>query len=345
MISLESRIYADADAVAAEITPGDIPPLRLAAALDRRSRSNGHGHPGARFWLAPLTAAASVVAITTTMIIAGQANSGSRAPVGHVHPATGGRSISHSGSALGPEALDYFFPATGAQYTAGLAYGWTQAKIRAHFYGSCMARAGYPQTPFAEPEQTYLQAFPDNSQFPDLAQRARTGTMTGSSVTGMAGPPRSVAGRAAARRCEAPANAPFAVIGKVATPLQSQWLSMVTAVQTSARVTALQPGFAACLQAHGVPASYARQQRPTASNPLFTGFFAWMDHLGQTTTSGRQLISEQHRWTPVFVACAGPTVNLIQRLQLAQRTRFFSHYARQIAMISKLATELPGTGR
>src|SRR5579863_1771646 len=91
MISLESRIYADAEAVAAEITPADIPPLRLPAARDRRSRSNGHGHPGTRFWLAPLAAAASVVAITTTMIIAGQVNGGSRAPMGHVHPATGGR--------------------------------------------------------------------------------------------------------------------------------------------------------------------------------------------------------------------------------------------------------------
>jgi hypothetical protein len=48
---------------------------------------------------------------------------------------------------LATEALDSFFPATGAQYTDGLAYNWTQLKISARIYGSCMAQAGYPPMP------------------------------------------------------------------------------------------------------------------------------------------------------------------------------------------------------
>jgi hypothetical protein len=102
----------------------------------------------------------------------------------------------------------------------------------------------------------------------------------------------------------------------------------------------MQPAFSACLQAHAIPAAYAQQQ-VSASNPLFDGFFAWMDHLGQTSTSNTQLAAHEHRWTPVFVRCAGPTVTLVEQLQLSQRARFFKLHARQINAIKNLAANLP----
>jgi hypothetical protein len=77
---------------------------------------------------------------------------------------------------------------------------------------------------------------------------------------------------------------------------------------------------------------------------LRVAFFDWMDHLGQVSTSNSQLTAEEHRWTPVFVQCARPTVSLVERLQLARRATFFRQHARQISEITTLAARLPGAG-
>jgi hypothetical protein len=360
MTSIESRIYSDAASAAAEITPADVPPLRLHAARSRSSRRRGGsaGRPafsGAarpasiRRWLAPLAAAAGVAVIIATMTAIRGGNGPAHHGRGHgtsplTHPLNGAQAAR---AALAAEALDNYFPATGAQYTAGLAFEWTKFKVSARIFGSCMAEAGFPQPPFSEPESSFLQSFPDNSQYPDLAQLSRTDSMTGMFyIATKPTPPHTQAGRRAEHRCTAASDDPFpfAAIDRVASPLDNQWLNIVTTIQASARVHAMQPAFASCLEANGIPASYAQQQRPTASNPLFIGFFAWMDTLGQTSTSTRQLTAEEHRWTPVFVRCARPTVALMERLQLAQRASFFARHARQIDEIKKLATEVPTAG-
>jgi hypothetical protein len=249
-------------------------------------------------------------------------------------------------SALPTEALDSYFPASGAQYTQGLAFNWTQLKISTRIFNSCMADAGFPQPPFSEPESSYLRSFPDNSEFPDLAYMARTGSM-GQQYYIATNPvaPKTAAGRAAVRRCKAAsANPfPFAQIDRIASPLQNQWLGIISSIENSARVHATQPAFAACLEAHGIPAAYAQGQ-VSASNPLFDGYFAWADHLLQTATSTSQQTAEEHRWTPVFVQCARPVVNLVERLQLARRARFFREHARQIREITTLAADLPAAG-
>jgi hypothetical protein len=346
MNPIESRIYSAAASAAAEITGADIPPLRLRS---RRAGSRRRGTPartggalGTRRWLAALAAAAGVMVVIAAVLVLGRGSAaghhaGSR-PATRPGPATGRAQAARNTLEAG--ALDSYFPATGAQYTAGLAFHWTRLKISAQIFGSCMARAGFPQPPFSEPESSYLQAFPDNSQFPDLAQRARLDSMSGPYYINK-GPvaPASAAGRRAARPCTAASNQPFTAIDKIAIPLENPWLGVVTAIQSSAPVQAMQPAFSACLQAHGIPASYA-QQKSNVSNPLFDGFFGWMDHLGQTATSTREQSTEDHRWTPVFVRCARPTVTVVERLQLSQRASFFTRHARQISEIKALAAGL-----
>lgn len=353
MNAIESRIYADAARAAGDITPADIPPLRLPPQRGRSQRRRGASagrsafagaarSSGTRRWLAPLAAAASVA-----LIIAGMITLGRGPGAGHRGPRPGARPthpVSRPRSALPAEALDSYFPATGAQYTEGLAFNWTQLKVSTQLFNSCMAAAGFPQPPFSEPESAYLEAFADNSQFPDLAQRARTGTMTGSDyIATTPSAPHTASGRSAVRRCTAASAQPFPFrqINRIASAIGGQWLDMVTSIQTSARVHAMQPAFAACLEAQGIPAAYA-QYETNGSNPLFSGFFDWMDHLGQVSTSNSQLTAEEHRWTPVFVQCARPTVSLVERLQLARRATFFRQHARQIREITALAARLAG---
>ena len=350
MNPLESRIYSDAAAAAAEITPETVPVFRPPAAPGRPPRRPGARRwLGTRRWLVPLAAASSVAAISIAAVaVAGTWHAAGRAahrevPGGHRGASATAHPSGPAASALAAEALDWYFPASGAQYTAGLAFEWTQIKITRQIFGSCMARAGYPQPPFTTPERSYLRAFPDNSQFPDLAQLASMGTVLGPmSKFPTTVKPKSAAGKAALAACTAASGRPFTPIGKIAGPLQNKWMDIITRIQTSAAARATQPAFGACLQAHGVPGRYARQREPAASDPLFAGFFGWMDHLGQTATSSAQQAREEHRWTPVFVTCARPAVTVIERLQATRRAGFFGAHTRQIAEIRALAAGLPG---
>jgi len=91
MNSIESRIYADAARAAAEITPADIPPLRLppqrgrsplrGASAGGSAFTAGARSRGTRRWLAPLAAAASVALIIAGMITLGRGpGAGHRGP-------------------------------------------------------------------------------------------------------------------------------------------------------------------------------------------------------------------------------------------------------------------------
>ena len=64
------------------------------------------------------------------------------------------------------------FPASGATYTAGLAFNWAQAKVTATDIDPCLAAAGFPQPAFKGSVGLYKLSFGDLSQYPDLAQLA-----------------------------------------------------------------------------------------------------------------------------------------------------------------------------
>src|SRR5258706_308420 len=158
--------------------PSTSPPLRLTRADPAPPRSR-------HWWLTPLAAAASVAAVLAGLIFVGHA------PVtGHGGAWPGSAALSRAQARLTKQALDSYFPATGAQYTAGLAFGWTRQKILARDIGPCLAAAGFQQPPFSVPKRKFILHSSDNSQFPDLAQRLRAGVMT----PGNANRPGQVAG-------------------------------------------------------------------------------------------------------------------------------------------------------
>jgi hypothetical protein len=291
---------------------------------------------GTRRWLVPLAAAASIIALTAVIVSVASARTADHR---NTHPAP--LAARRGQGRLVRKALDYYFPATGAQYTEGLAFEWTHRTILDRLIKPCLSRAGFSEPPFSWPERQYLLSFPDNSQFPDLAQRARTREMTpfGNGLRGQKAGRVSRAYDAAMQRCTARFAGPITRLDAAAGRLDGPWLSLVTRIQSSRQVSGLQPAFGRCLKARGVPAVYA-QSATAAANDLFGEFFGWMDHLGITDTSTRQRIAQQHRWTPVFVHCARHAVTTMQGLQLAQRARFFQHHARQVLAIETLVRNL-----
>ena len=160
MNDLETRIYHDATRTAAEVTAADIRPFDLPEAGRSGAGQTKHGRPGssAARWsggrpgkgrwrvLAPVAAAVSVAGLAAVLVIAGSgpAHHGGRT----VPPRPLAKPTSSADRALGTEALDSYFPASGATYTAGLAFNWAQAKITATDIDPCLAAAGFPQPAF-----------------------------------------------------------------------------------------------------------------------------------------------------------------------------------------------------
>ena len=251
--------------------------------------------------------------------------------------------------ALGTEALDSYFPASGATYTAGLAFNWAQAKVTATDIDPCLAAAGFPQPAFKGSVGLYKLSFGDLSQYPDLAQlAAHPGQYYFTSqylVLHHSTPARQRAMSRAQARCTAKYARAVTRVDKAAGPLQTTWANIITRIEHSRPVTATQPAFARCLQAHGVPASLATQTDPTVNNPLFTGYFAWGDNATQTATSASQLAKDRRQETRVFLACAPPVVKVLEPLQLHQRAQFFHAHAAQIARIVRLASEMTAKPR
>jgi hypothetical protein len=244
---------------------------------------------------------------------------------------------------LGAQAIDWYFPASGATYTNGLAFSWTREKITARDIDPCLAAAGFPQAPFRGSESVYQRSFSDLSQFPDLAQLAsfRQAQQLFKQYPVLHDPTAArmkAFGRAQAR-CTREFAQPVTRVDRAAAGLQRTWLSIVAAIQSSHAASATQPAFARCLEAHGVPANLATLTTH-ASNPLFYGYFAWADSTNQAATSSRRLAADERHETGVFVACAPGVVAVLEKLQLQRRARFFHEHAQQIARIARLAEEM-----
>jgi hypothetical protein len=351
MNELEQRIYRDATKVAAEVTVTDIPPLRLSGKARHSSGRRTTG-PHAMHWsgtgrgavtkriLAPLAAAASVVVLIVVLITVGHGSSGARL----VRPPVGPAKPSAADRALGAEALNWYFPASGATYTAGLAFAFTQVRVTAHDIDPCLAAAGFPQPAFRGSRRLYQLSFQNNSQFPDVAQLA---TSPGLHYVTRQYPvlrhPTAARQKAFARaraRCTARYAEPVTRVDQAASTLQGTWMNSIAAIEHSSRVTATQPAFAGCLESHGVPASLAAETDNTASNPLFYGYFAWADSTNQAAATARELAADQRHETRVFVACAPRVLSALERIQLTRRAQFFHRHAAQIARITRLAEEM-----
>jgi hypothetical protein len=364
MNPLESRIEAAIRAAADEVRPDDIPPLRLHARprglhprrpghfgfsgvsmlrgagdtltpRPRRIRATGP-RDSAHRWLAPLAAAASLAAVVACLVVLRQA--GDTGPGGL--PATSA-TVTRAEKQLAKEALDAYFPATGAQYTAGLAFAWTRQKILAAKAGACLTQAGFPPQPFPRSERQYQLSFPDNGEFPDLAQRLRTKQMApaGGDVRADRARPWAHGDQrrytSAAGACMAEHTHSLWRLDRIAGPLASAWLRKVRSIQSSPPVRAQRPGFVSCLESFGVPPRFATS-RGTGIHRLFTGFFAWMNWLGASNGSPQRYKSQQRLWTPIFVSCAGPTVTTMERLQITARSKFLDSHAGKIGTIARI---------
>ena len=346
MRALEWRIQQEAAAAADEITPGDVPPLRLqpsrrrlrlrrSAASEWLPRAGGPWapHSGLR-WLTPLAAAVSLAAVVAFLVVL-RAGTGAG---GDTFPA----SISRAQAVLAKQALDAYFPASGSQYTAGLAFEWTRRRILAANTGPCLADAGFPQSPFSTSKGRFIFSVPNNGRFPDLALRARThamaprGVVTGAHRGGQLPVAHQRAYAAAVLTCVRNHAHSLWRIDRTAEPLAHEWLRKVSRIQASAPVRVTRPGFVQCLEASGIPAQYAHS-RP---GQLFGGFFAWLKKVGLSSNSPARFAHQQRRWTAVFVRCARPTVEVMEPIQLAARAKFFAAHARQIALIRRVAIGL-----
>lgn len=341
MNDLESRIYRDAARIAAQVTPADIGPLDLSEAGGSGRPRPGRARPGAKWILAPVAAAVSVAVVAAVLVTArpGQApHSPTSSKSARIKPP------SPASRQLAAQALDSYFPASGATYTNGLVFEYAKTKITARDIDPCLAAAGFPQPAFNGSLRLYKLAFGDLSQFPDLAQlRSSPGQHYFTKQYLVLHHPTKARWRAidrAQRRCTARFARAVTRVDNAAVQLETSWLGIISRIEHSRPVTATQPAFARCLRAHGVPASFANQTDPGAENPLFTGFFAWGDSNNQTATSASQLAKDQRRATRVFVACAPPVVRVIERLQLHERTQFFRAHAAEIARIARLAEKI-----
>lgn len=353
MNELEQRIYRDATKAAAQVRPADIPPLRLS----RRGRwSSGRrtAGPHASQWsgtgrgtaakriLAPLAAAVSVAVLIVVVLTVAHGSPGTARPARPPAVPTG---LSAADRALGAEALNWYFPASGATYTAGLGFAFTQAKVTAHDIDPCLARAGFPQPPFRGSKRLYQLSFANNSQFPDLAQLAANPGQHYFAKQYLAlsdsTPARQEAIVRAQARCLVRYAKPVTRVDKAANSLQGTWLGIISAIERSKPVTATQPAFATCLESHGVPASLATRT-VHASNPLFHGYFSWADGANQAAASTKQLVADERHETRVFVACARPVVSVLEKIQIKRRGLFFRQHASQIKRIVRLAEEMRG---
>ncbi len=355
MNNLEERIYRDATRTAAQVTDADIPPLRLSR-RGRRSSSRDSAGQHTMQWsgagrgtsfrriLIPLAAAASVAALISVLIVVGHGSPGTSK---HVRPpAAPTKRPSASDRLLATEALDWYFPDSGANYTQGLAFAFTQAKITARDIDPCLAQAGFPQPAFTGSQQQYQLAFANDSQFPDLPQlAAHPGNHYFTKQYLVLRHPTAARQKAIDRaqaRCTARYAQPVTRVDKAASALQGTWLNIISAIEHTPAVSATQPPFARCLERHGVPASLATQTNNSASNPLFNGYFAWADTTNQAATSAAQTAANERREARVFLACAPPVVKVVERIQIARRARFFHQHAAQIARIVRLAQEMSG---
>jgi hypothetical protein len=232
-------------------------------------------------------------------------------------------------SKMGGAVEDYFFPGDGAQYTAGGAFSSIMAVYQSQLAARCMDRYGFA-VPAVTLAQARAQEF-DNTQFPDLSRIARTHELNPSLTEPLpAASPIPASQQAAFRtdgtRCSARAS-PFTELTEAAVSLVGEWQTDVGRIQSSPQVQSRMPGFTACVEKAGTPASQARS---------FGGYLAWVTGQESRQRAPSAVESEDARFAAVFVRCAGPVVSAETVLQLASRSDFLHRHRRAVRALIAL---------
>lgn len=357
MNSLEERARAAVRATAAEIVPDDVPPMRAFGssvgawgAGDREPRRGLGRRPGrwrgSRHWVAPLAAAAAVLAVIATAgLLAGVLPSHTRHPaVSSSRPARPSPKPTHSKQPepsyppnLQAGLIGFFVPASGAQFTAGALFIGEYRALEGKITGLCMERAGYPN-PGTQTPAEIARAFWDLTDFPDLGAIARAGTLPSYSVP--AGPPESKAYLRAYGHCAAVGLSPFTRMLNAGRTLGSPFATSVSDIEASAPVMATIPELRACASRYGWPHDPYGPDRPLNS---FADFVTWVSgHIDGADSRGASdatMKALDRHWGAVFVQCARPTVTVMERLDLSAQRVFLARHQRQLAALVTIARD------
>jgi len=345
MNTADERLRAAARTAIDKFPPGgELPPLRLPAPPhDRRGAARRHTPAGTghlRAWLAPLAAAAAVMAVIAGVVLPHEFASrpASPQPTRHKRPASYSAAQQKQRLALDALAVDAVAPATGPQYDRGSQLIWMLHAQELRGQARCLAGLGYhirlKLTPFS------LGDFADNTQMPDLPRIARTHQFV---TSGSVGSPAYSAAeqRALDDKCQAVAAA-YTQLLNAYQAIDNAWWQIVTRVQASNQVQAAIPALNACATRYGFP----NDPYGNASAPIktFSDFMDWvagfMDGAGSRGASASTMNALARHWTTVFVTCATPIVDIWQRMLAQAQPGFLHRHAPQITQFKELTWRL-----
>jgi len=327
---------------------GSMPPLSLPdrAARHRLGTRRSRGFPAnwpARAWLAPAAAAAAVAILVSGIVALQQsahAHSGRAGTGSSAQPSTAQLRAQKQRRSLDALVVAAFAPATGPQYDQGTRLIWLLHGTELRATAGCMAASGYHISGTSQPFD--LATYADNTQWPDLPRIARTHEFV--APGGIRSPSYSKAEQSALNACTSAAKAPYRGLTKLGTTLLDSWWKIVGPIQASARVRAALPALNACASQYGYPNDpYGNASGPIKSLPDFMGWVSgFLDGAASRGASAATMRSLDRHWTTVFVTCARPVVNIIQRMQVAAQPGFLRQNASQLSQLDRLTWRLLG---
>jgi hypothetical protein len=281
-----------------------------------------------------MTVAAAALAAAVSLASACGSAGPTSALSGQAQPARTGAVTGQLFPQLATEALDWFFPATAAQYTAGAQYQGEILSLTSQLMNACLARSGFhvPTESAAAAASTIW----DLSQFPNFAEMRSTGLMVPDPQNTPSAPPsgqptnRQQAYNADASRCQTTVYAPFNRLQSAAAGLTNAWIDTFTSIQASAQVQRTLLGFTSCVEHAGAPADYAQN---------FNRFAAWAAAQVQNAPSYAGSLTADRLWGSVFVRCGQATETLFEELQTSARAAFFQEHYQQITKLETLVSQ------
>jgi hypothetical protein len=238
------------------------------------------------------------------------------------------------------QALDYWFPATGAQATTGAQYFGLVSSLRDGPLASCMASDGASYTNYSAAQ--YAATFVLNADLPDLAVISRTGKFVPDTPAVHIPNPNMAGARVRAYNSDLQAcqsrivSASHPDPDEHATALRDQWAAVMSSAESSTEVRATLPAFGACIERAGVPASVLANAT-SSSAAAFGAVEAWTDGpTSRARTTAMQDAVERH-WATVFVRCARPVVAQLAPMLKTKQQSFFEQQDQQLRQLTQNA--------
>jgi hypothetical protein len=342
MNTADERLRAAARTAKDMFPPGgELPPLRLPAPpRDPRGAARRHTPAGTkhlRAWLAPLAAAAAVMAVIAGVVLPHDFANGpaSPQPVRHKPAPPYSSPQQKQRRALDTLAVEAVAPATGLQYDRGGQLIWMLHAQELRGQARCLAGLGYHISDTLAPFN--LADFADNTQMPDLPRIASTHQFVTSG--GLVGPAYSAAEQKALDdECQASAAA-YQSLSNAYQSINDAWWQIIFRVQASRQVQAAIPALNACAARYGFPNNpYGNAPAPIKTFPDFADWVAgFLDGAGSRGASPSTMAALARHWTGVFVTCATPIVGIWQRMLATAQPGFLHQHAPQIAQLDEQA--------